>query len=60
MSADFHGVITSLSQLKISRGDGNQNYVGEVYDETQTLRFVGFSQVQKKHLDDFLTMKWPV
>ena len=33
---------------------------GEVCDGTQTLRFVGFSPVQKKKLDDFLAMKQPV
>ena len=45
-------VVTSLSPLKKSRAAGSQYYDGEVCDGTEILRFVGFSSVQKKQLDD--------
>ena len=47
VSADLHGLITSLSPLKKSLVAGNQYYDSEVCDGTQTLRFVGFHQYRK-------------
>ena len=58
VSASIHGIVTCLSPLKKSHGGaGNGYYDGEVCDGTQSLRFVGFSPMQQKHLDDFLTTK---
>ena len=60
VSADLHGVVTSLSPLKKSRSAGNQYFDGEACDATQTLQFIGFSPDQKNKLNDFLQSKAPV
>ena len=54
--ADVHGIVTSLSPVKKSRG-GNNYYVGEVCDGRKKLRFVGFSTNQQKQLHELKEKK---